>query len=352
MDTNAVLTNGHAMSARPAKRRRSRLPDGDVPASRVDMPEAAPWCIVYTLRGRRFFHNRDTSASAWHCPVEIEASYAAFIQRSRDELLNADEASDAHEDESDYEGASENDSAVDDIVSDDTAMDDSGDNIQDSDDSDEEDAEATAHSADTQVADEDAEADLAEQLEALAEEHADVNTHPYADIPSDERRKIFTQMLHDFDVHPFRPWDQEVDKLVQDNRYLALDTTRDRKAVFQQYCADKIAAQKASVSQNASVDPQAAFLALVAQSSKCQFFADFKRKHRHDDAYKRFGSSDHDRERLFRAFRTAAKQSLPDRQAAFRKLLRASGKTEQVESDVAYHALSAQQRDAILAEQT
>ena len=91
--------------------------------------------------------------------------------------------------------------------------------------------------------------------------------------------------------------------------------------------------------------PKATFLALVATSTNCQYFADFKRRHKRDDAYKRYGASDHERERLFRAFRDASKQPLAKREADFHTLLR--GDVNPLEADVRYHVISEAQRKTL-----
>lgn len=63
---------------------------------------------------------------------------------------------------------------------------------------------------------------------------------------------------------------------------------------------------------------------------------DFKRKHRKEAAYKGYGTTDHEREKLFRALQDKLKLSLKERQDEYEELMQSAGEKE---LDVRYYLL-------------
>ena len=82
-------------------------------------------------------------------------------------------------------------------------------------DQDQSDADDAMHAAEI-------EQDLEEQMLAMAEAEAQESGDPYAELTVEQRKALFTQLLLDKNVSPFSTWEQELDKLVEDERYLGM----------------------------------------------------------------------------------------------------------------------------------
>ncbi|BFZ56565.1 hypothetical protein PYCC9005_003612 [Savitreella phatthalungensis] len=306
-----------------SKRIKSVLPDGDRPKRKVVLAHAPGWFVVHTELGRAFYHHTASGMSRWTAP----------------ELSDAGK----QQEEDNGEVATASASDVDGVSS-------SVSEYEDEDDNDDDEAPSGA----------DEEADELEwQLQELDQMQVEEDSDPFAGRTKQERVQIFRGLLNDAKVDPLRPFDPQVEEIAHDERYLALTSIKERKGAFDVWCRDTVAASRSHAVTGPSMSARAAFLSLVAKhEKKCQFFADFKRKHRKDAAYLQFGNTDHERERVFRLVREHARRPLATRLADYEALLRDTNQQRQQESsppgsedpnessnDVRYHVLTPAERN-------
>lgn len=90
-----------------------------------------------------------------------------------------------------------------------------------------------------------------------------------------------------------------------------------------------------------------AFLRLLKDHAKeGQYFQEFKRRHKKHEAYKRFGNSDHEREKVYRTFQELLKLSLGERERIFTDMLKAQ--STNLEADVRYYAIHEPHAEALI----
>lgn len=188
---------------------------------------------------------------------------------------------------------------------------------------------------------------------------------PYADGdkvnaagPSPNAIKAFKEMLSDYKykVNPFSTWEREYPKFVNDLRYDELETTSERRQVFDEWTAEEIQRRRAgykaeTTEDSAAIDvhaqvedkakgsvntsfevntsePICQFLWYVFQNFKKKkhpYYIDFKRKFRNDPGFTAPPIDrlpDKDKESLFRSFAVwAKKDDKEERKAAVRSIL-------------------------------
>lgn len=71
---------------------------------------------------------------------------------------------------------------------------------------------------------------------------------------------------------------------------------------------------------------------------KSNYFQDFKRKYKKENAYKDFGQSDNEREKLFRALSAVLRLGVKERKTAFLDLLSSTAK-EELKADPRYYGI-------------
>ncbi|GAA5838206.1 hypothetical protein JCM9279_004156 [Rhodotorula babjevae] len=121
-----------------------------------------------------------------------------------------------------------------------------------------------------------------------------------------EAAAMFKVLLSEKDINAMAPFESELAKFVNDPRYHAVKTTRERRDLFDEFCKEKIraqrAAKKAAAASGIKVDPLVSFRALLstAVTSTRTHFSDFKRAHQKDARYRDFGKTEGDREKEFK----------------------------------------------------
>ncbi|TNY17884.1 peptide-binding protein [Rhodotorula diobovata] len=123
-----------------------------------------------------------------------------------------------------------------------------------------------------------------------------------------EAAAMFKVLLSEKDINPMAPFESELAKLVNDPRYHAVKSTRERRDLFDEFCKEKIreqrAAKKKAAASGIKVDPLVAFRALLSSTvtSTRTHFSDFKRAHQKDARYREFGKTEGDREKEFKRY--------------------------------------------------
>ncbi|GAA5917353.1 hypothetical protein JCM8208_007396, partial [Rhodotorula glutinis] len=123
-----------------------------------------------------------------------------------------------------------------------------------------------------------------------------------------EAAAMFKVLLSEKDINAMAPFETELAKFVNDPRYHAVKSTRERRDLFDEFCKEKIraqrAAKKAAAASGIKVDPLVGFHALLssAVTSTRTHFSDFKRAHHKDARYREFGKTEGDREKEFKKY--------------------------------------------------
>ncbi|RPA83776.1 hypothetical protein BJ508DRAFT_223434 [Ascobolus immersus RN42] len=351
---------------------------GDSPKRKRVIPGAHPWVIVITKAGRQFVHNLDTRISLWKAPEEVqkwidrmpeeteesrkEERIARRIRKAREGLQKMEEQrlqamgrlqpAQAKAGAASATGANSTPAAASraiggggggeaaefaaatERVFDNTpkAAEDDVDLDLASDEEyvyEEDEVEAKrakmAHQDDQPV--EFTEEDIAWQLAQMQEEGGEYEEEEYYEEEEQVDPMVaintFKEMLLELNVNPYGTWDSELNKIIDDDRYTALDTTKKRKEVFLEWCKDRIAYLKAEKEKEKKIDPKIPYLNLLVEKATGKlYWPEFKRKYRKEQAMKDIKLSDKEREKLFRDYVSHLKISPALRENDLKKLLR------------------------------
>ena len=147
------------------------------------------------------------------------------------------------------------------------------------------------------------EEDIAWQLEAMAEEYGlgEEDLEEGEELAPEDSSALFRQLLDDCGISPYGTWDDALPKLIDDNRYTALTTTKARKEVFTDWCKERAAELRAERERAGKVNPRIPFWAFLKEHSTSKlFWAEFKRKWRKEPVMKDTKLSDKEREKMYR----------------------------------------------------
>lgn len=223
------------------QKKNNRRPDR--PKIKLNL-EVEPWVLVFLRSGRRFVHNTETKQSLWKGPDNIQA---AVDKVDTDELLTLIAKA---------RGLKLKDE------------------IKEKEEKEEKEAQKKIEAQQPEKqkvvivdeAEDDEYYEDEEDLEPEEQEGGDVSSPGEdmdwlnEDIPSEdeagEEVKLagFRELLDSYDVNPYNEWDVELFKVVDDDRYSLLETTKDRKKEFDLWARDKIAAKKEEPKSNVPTD--------------------------------------------------------------------------------------------------
>ncbi|BGP47585.1 hypothetical protein JCM10450v2_003448 [Rhodotorula kratochvilovae] len=159
-----------------------------------------------------------------------------------------------------------------------------------------------------QMAEEAAAADEEPAQAAPKKEVVVMQRAPQLEVNEVEAAAMYKVLLNERDINPMAPFETELPKFVNDPRYHAVKTTRERSDLFDEFCKEKIreqrAAKKKAAASGIKVDPLTAYRALLltAVTSTRTHFSDFKRAHQKDARYREFGKTEGDREKEFKKY--------------------------------------------------
>ncbi|GAA5912393.1 uncharacterized protein JCM6883_005654 [Sporobolomyces salmoneus] len=123
-----------------------------------------------------------------------------------------------------------------------------------------------------------------------------------------EAAAMYKVLLEEKDINPMAPFENELPKFVNDPRYHAVKSQRDRRDVFDEFCKEKIRerrAAKAKLAQSGiKVDPLEAYRALLSSTvtSTRTHFSDFKKAHGKDSRFREFGKNEGEKEKEFKKY--------------------------------------------------
>ncbi|GAA6056664.1 hypothetical protein JCM3770_006335 [Rhodotorula araucariae] len=146
------------------------------------------------------------------------------------------------------------------------------------------------------------------EVQKALEEEAPPQSAPQLQVNQVEAAALYKVLLSEREINPMAPFETELPKFVNDPRYHAVKTTRERRDLFDEFCKEKIreqrAARKKAAASGIKVDPLTAYRALLATAvtSTRTHFSDFKRSHQKDARYREFGKTEGDREKEFKKY--------------------------------------------------
>ncbi|GAA5965583.1 hypothetical protein JCM3765_004742 [Sporobolomyces pararoseus] len=123
-----------------------------------------------------------------------------------------------------------------------------------------------------------------------------------------EAAALYKVLLEEKDINPMAPFENELPKFVNDPRYHAVKTQRDRRDIFDEFCKEKIRerrAAKAKLAQSGiKIDPLEAYRALLSSTvtSTRTHFSDFKKAHGKDSRFREFGKNEGEKEKEFKKY--------------------------------------------------
>lgn len=169
-------------------------------------------------------------------------------------------------------------------------------------------------------------------------------------LSQEQKLAIFKEMLDSYNIDPYKPWESELNLVLDDARYDVFDTNKQRSEAFDLWAKQKIAnmkqeeltmkAQQTDSQDDQFANPVSSFINYIKTNyNKRLLYIDFKRKHRKDSQFTDSELSDKDKEKLFRQFSTWMKKSEKDREIAFEQLaLRVEW--QDILDEPLYHTLS------------
>lgn len=341
---------GAGRPPRPTKRHKS----GDNARFKLDLIDG--WSLVFLRSGRHFYYKKSENLSAWEAPEEVvdyvydhvdQNLILVLVARARGLKKKDDVYWKYGEDTLSSRYPMDRKRAVAEVKADSSVAPDEADADAASaaapaapaDESDE-------YSSDDESEGEDNGIDFAALMEEdSGEEDAAMDAAPAAESGLPEAAvALFKELLSSFSVNPFGTWDNELQKVVNDDRYQALETRADRETVFTQWCKEQIKqrrVEQASEAQEAENDavetsPAEEFVLLLKDTfKKGKFYVEYRRKHKSDVRFAENELSDKEKEAVYRAYSKVAKTTKKEKRTAFESLLHENVKLLSPSTDLA-----------------
>ncbi|RDA86894.1 hypothetical protein CP532_1872 [Ophiocordyceps camponoti-leonardi (nom. inval.)] len=366
--------------ARPGFQGRPRPQPVDKPVRKEAIPGCEPWVLVYTKYSRRFVHNPLKNTSFWRIPEKLMAGVLELDKaRVRAKASGDGQGEDSGDKKPEKTAESAGNEAVGGEPEDDNSEYEEVEVTDDDDDDNDEHRskrQRTGESASDDEAEavEFTEADIAAQLQLMNEEYGlepgmegddDAANWPdgAADFTEHDAKCLFKDLLDDFNINPYSPWDKlvEEDRLVDDPRYTALTTMRARKECWDEWSRERIAARLEQRAKQEVKDPKIAYLAFLQDKATPKlYWPEFKRKYKKEATMKDVKISDKDREKAYRDHIARLKLPHATLKSDLMALLKAQpshllhnkslsdGLPTPVLTDIRYISLVAKERDALI----
>ncbi|KAF2091429.1 hypothetical protein K490DRAFT_2141, partial [Saccharata proteae CBS 121410] len=324
--------------------RRRQQPE-DRPKHKHAIPNCAPWILVQTKLKRRFVHNPETGESFWKFPEDVMKGVVEFdrLERERKERKEKGdvEMADGDEDEDEEAAAAAELAAMDREGSDGPsktpvpqAKEDKGydsDEYEEVEVTDDEGEEGGVNGEDgpskRQRTEEDqqmedqpvefGEDDIAYQLQAMGEDYGlDPGEYGHPDdaenweegaeglpLTEDDARALFYDLLDDYRISPFTTWDKIIEegRIIDDDRYVAFSSMKERKAAFQDWSKDRAQKLKEEREKAAKRDPRIPYMAFLQKNANPKlYWPEFRRKFKKEPEMRDMKLSDKEREKAYR----------------------------------------------------
>ena len=130
------------------------------------------------------------------------------------------------------------------------------------------------------------------QMEEMAELGEDRDRFGYDEAPAladDDARALFTDLLNDFRISPYTPWDRVIEEgdIIDDERYTILPNMKSRKEAFDDWCRVKAQEIKAIRDEQAKIDPQVPYMRFLDNKATPKlYWPEFRRKYQKEPELK------------------------------------------------------------------
>ncbi|RSL44094.1 hypothetical protein CEP53_011384 [Fusarium sp. AF-6] len=361
----------------------------DKPRRKEAIPGCEPWILVYTKYSRRFVYNPVKNASYWRIPEKLMPAILELDKerlRKKAEGLSMEEAepkNDEKKDEPTAESTTEapgqendDDSEYEEVEMTDDEGEGEGEGDEDRPSKRQRTEEDAAEDEDEDMPMEFTEADFAAQLQAMGEDYGlepgdydDGNAEEWPEgtegVPftQEDAKALFKDLLNDFNINPYSPWDKLVEegKIIDDLRYTALSTTKERRECWDEWTRERIAELKEQRARQEKRDPRIALLAFLQEKATPKlYWPEFKRKYKKEEVMKTLKITDKDREKAYREHISRLKMPQSKLKSDLTALLKAqpihllnnkslsTGLPDAILTDIRYISLEPQVRDPLI----
>ena len=310
----------------------------DRPKQKSRIPECPPWVLVRTKLGRRFAHNQETGESLWKFPADVMKAVVEYDRQEREKQTKSNNG-EGNDPESTARAAvtteAELSTAADSIptasatpiptVLEHSAalMGSDGEEYEEVEvtDDEDEDHRSKRQRTDERIADQPVEFDeddIAYQLAAMGEDYG-LDPGEFGNdggeeleegaeglgLSEDDSKALFKDMLTDFHINPYTPWDKIIDAghIIEDDRYTVLPNMKSRKEVWDEWSRDRIQFLKEQREKVEKKDPRIPYFAfLQSYATPKLYWPEFRRKYKKEPEMHSTKLSDKDREKWYREY--------------------------------------------------
>jgi len=282
--------------------------------------------------GRNFVHNLETRASLWTAPKEVQDQIDVMppVDKEQERRKRAERRARKAAEKADKERVErervrrmmpakleegepsakkvrteEEAGAADEVMKEAQTEEGNDDEGEEAEEEEEEEEEEEQQQPQRNQAQEFTEEDIAWQLEAMADEYGlgEEDFDEGDELAPEDSVALFRQLLDEYGISPYSTWDEALPKLVDDNRYTVLTTTKARKDVFTDWCKERAAQLREEKERAGKINPKIPFWAFLKEHSTSKlFWTEFKRKWKKEPVMKDTKLSDKEREKMYRDF--------------------------------------------------
>ena len=292
----------------------------DRPKSKQLIPGCSPWMLVKTKLSRRFVHNPKSRESLWRFPQEVMKCVIELDRKEREkrERRERGERSDSEGDKEEVATVASTEASAKESKPDNVPHADDSDEYEEVEVTDDEDEEGTAKRLKLEGEDkpdgpvEFNEDDIAYQLASMNQDFGDQGEEGGREKDHDEERlneedavALFKDLLDDYHINPYTPWESIIEegKIIDDERYTCLATTKARKEAWATWSKDKIQRSKEQRERQEKKDPRIPYLAFLQNNATPKlYWPEFKRKFKKEPEMRDTKLLDKDREKWYREY--------------------------------------------------
>ncbi|CUS13036.1 unnamed protein product [Tuber aestivum] len=336
----------------PGHRWQKRQEKPDRPRSKREIPGMKSWVLVTTKKGRKFVYNTETKVSLWRAPEDVQAAIDTIpLEEDKPKERKKGGSREATERGSGIEVMSEQqerrrlisatttkakmeggegeapDRANAELQEQEEDKEEGEEEDEEEEEEEEEEYAQKRVKTSEQGPVEFTEDDVAWQLEAIAQEYGldEEDFGEGEEMTDEDNTYLFKEMLVEYKVNPYSTWEKEMPRIVEDSRYVLINTTKARKEVFTSWCRERIAELKIEKEKTKKQDPRIPFWEFLKGNASAKlYWPEFKRKWKKSSEMKDSKVPDKDKEKMYREYISHMKISEPLRENDLKKLLKST----------------------------
>jgi hypothetical protein len=161
-----------------------------------------------------------------------------------------------------------------------------------------------------------------DQLDSSGDENglnvADLDSSDAEEVSPEKAKVSFIQLLDDAQLDPFKPWEVESLRIINDPRLYLVDDNKTRKKLYNEWSVGRLR-NKVQPNPVSREDPFVAFMRYLESKTLEGLFSDFKKKW--DNELGAFDLSEREKEKTYREFVIFMKKPQSDREKIFRSFI-------------------------------